>query len=206
MQGGIPDGLRLIETARREADGRVALWPLHRARLMRSADVLGWRLDLDAVEDAVAVLPSGAVQRLRLTAAPGVIEAVAPALPPTPERWRVAVLPGRLDSGDAWLRLKSTRRARHDAARAALPEGVDEGLWLNEDGAVCEGTITNIFLRRGDVLLTPPVRCGLLPGVLRQSLLDAGRAVEAVLNPADLTPGAVFVGNALRGLIPADLV
>ena len=54
-------------------------------------------------------------------------------------------------------------------------------------------------------MLTPPLTSGLLPGVLRQSLLDQGAAREAVLLPGDLERGDLFMGNALRGLIPARL-
>jgi para-aminobenzoate synthetase/4-amino-4-deoxychorismate lyase len=57
--------------------------------------------------------------------------------------------------------------------------------------------------RRG-VLLTPPLASGALPGVLREDLLAAGQAVEAVLWPDDLTHG-FLLGNALRGLIPVRL-
>ena len=47
---------------------------------------------------------------------------------------------------------------------------------LNERGEVCEGTITSVFVDIGDgALLTPPLRCGLLPGVLRGEMLDAGK-------------------------------
>ena len=83
----------------------------------------------------------------------------------------------------------------------------DEVILLNERGEVCEGTITNIFADPGDgVLLTPAPACGLLPGVLRGELLDGGRAREAVLGPADLMDAkGVFVGNSLRGLVPARL-
>ena len=56
------------------------------------------------------------------------------------------------------------------------------------------------------MLLTPPLACGLLPGVLRARLLREGRAREAVLRPADLAARRLFVGNSLRGLIPARLV
>ncbi|MGB8622576.1 MAG: aminotransferase class IV, partial [Paracoccaceae bacterium] len=105
-----------------------------------------------------------------------------------------------------WLGVKTTRRALYDAARAALPDGLDELLYLNQRGEVCEGTITNIFFETGQGLLTPPLSCGLLPGVLRAELLAQGRAREAVLRPADLgTARAVFVGNSLRGLIRAEI-
>jgi 4-amino-4-deoxychorismate lyase len=83
----------------------------------------------------------------------------------------------------------------------------DEVILLNERGEVCEGTITSIFADPGDdVLVTPALTSGLLPGVLRAELLDTARAHEAVLGPADLMDAKnLFVGNSLRGLIPARL-
>lgn len=90
--------------------------------------------------------------------------------------------------------------------RAAMPQGADEVILRNERGEICEGSITSLFLRKNGRMLTPPLSSGLLPGVLRQSLLDAGRAEERVLHPADLEGGKLFMGNALRGLIPARLV
>jgi para-aminobenzoate synthetase/4-amino-4-deoxychorismate lyase len=54
-------------------------------------------------------------------------------------------------------------------------------------------------------LLTPPARLGLLPGVARRALIDEGRAREAELTLADLE-GGFLIGNALRGLMRAELV
>jgi 4-amino-4-deoxychorismate lyase len=105
----------------------------------------------------------------------------------------------RLASDDPWLRVKSTRRAAYDAARAALPAGLDEVLFLNERGEVCDGTITTVFFDRGAGLRTPPLSCGLLPGVLRAEM----SVPEEVLLARDLPRVRLWVGNALRGLIPA---
>ena len=63
-------------------------------------------------------------------------------------------------------------------------------------------TITNIFFDRGQGLRTPPLRCGLLPGVLRAELA----CPEEVLTLSDLPRTRLWVGNALRGLIPARLI
>ena len=112
----------------------------------------------------------------------------------------------RLSSGDPWLGVKTTERRVHDAARAALPEGVDEAVLLNERGAVGDGTITTVFLERGGGLVTPPLSAGALPGVLREALLAEGRCREAELGLADLREGRLLVGNSLRGLLPARLV
>lgn len=91
-----------------------------------------------------------------------------------------------------------------------MPSGVEERIFLNERGEVCEGTITNVFVQNGNRLLTPPRSSGLLPGILRAELLDTGsplQAVEAVLTVSDLQSAeGLFCGNALRGLIPATLV
>jgi 4-amino-4-deoxychorismate lyase len=198
-------GLLLIETfARRE--GRFVRLAGHLARMERTARALGFPFDEAAIERALAAIPDGDPLRVRLTVdAHGAPDVQAAPLAPGPDVWRVAIHEQRLDPDDPWLRVKTTARARYDRARAALPDGVDEWLFLNDRGEVCEGTITNLFLRREGTLLTPPVGSGLLPGVLREELLARG-AVERVLRPADLAGGEVLLGNSLRGLAPAEIV
>ena len=78
-------------------------------------------------------------------------------------------------------------------------------LFLREDGLVTEGSFTNLFVERGGVLLTPPARLGLLPGVLREHLIAEGRAREGELTLERLA-GGFWIGNALRGLMRAVLV
>lgn len=192
-EGGREPGLRLIETVL--WDGAVApRWPLHRARLRRSAALLGW--------DCPEVAPGGpdhpARLRLTLGAAGDAVWEVHP-LPAPRAEWRLGLATARLSAQDPWLSVKSTRRALYDATRAALPEGLDEVLFLNERGEVCEGTITTVFFDRGQGMRTPPLSCGLLPGVLRAEL----GCPEEVLQPEDLPRVRLWVGNALRGLIPA---
>lgn len=206
IPGPIPRGLSVFETMRREADGHIALWPLHLARLRRGCAAVGFPLDEARLAGALEALSQGTVLRTRLAVddAGGVTVTHAP-LPANPPVWRVILSDLRLNRTDPWLRLKSSHRPLYDAARAALPPGVDEALLMNAEGELCEGTITSLFLRRDGRLLTPPLDCGLLPGVLRESLLRAGAAVETVLRPEDLQGGDLVCANALRGLIPARL-
>jgi para-aminobenzoate synthetase/4-amino-4-deoxychorismate lyase len=77
-------------------------------------------------------------------------------------------------------------------------------LLVDDEGRLTEGSWTSIFVERDGVLLTPPLALGLLPGVLRRSLIEAGRAREAELSAGDLAQG-FQIGNALRGLMPAVL-
>ena len=87
----------------------------------------------------------------------------------------------------------------------AQGEGAAEALLVRADGLVTEGSYTSAFVERDGELLTPPAALGLLPGVLRRSLIEAGRAREAELTLDDLANG-FFIGNALRGLVPARLL
>jgi para-aminobenzoate synthetase/4-amino-4-deoxychorismate lyase len=80
--------------------------------------------------------------------------------------------------------------------------GTDEVVFLNEHGEVAEGARSNVFVRRGSRLLTPPLGAGLLNGCLRAEMVERGEAEEARLMPADLD-GEVWFGNSLRGLVRA---
>lgn len=192
--GADTPGLKLIETMLWDG-ARVPRWPLHLSRLMAGAAALGW-----AVPEVSVAGPQGEAARLRLTLdRAGVVEVEAGAVPPARSVWRLGLAAERLRSDDPWLGIKSTRRAVYDRARAGLPAGLDELVFLNERGEVCDGTITTIFFDRGAGLRTPPLACGLLPGVLRAELDCA----EEVLMAEDLPRVRLWVGNALRGLTAA---
>ncbi|MDZ4311186.1 MAG: aminotransferase class IV family protein [Cypionkella sp.] len=206
LAGAGAAGLKLIETLAWDGAALVRL-PLHLARLRRSAQALGWGCDLSAVEAALmAAVPVGAA-RMRLTLeSEGRFEVQAAALPAGKPEWRVGLATTRLTSDDPWLTVKSTNRAAYDAARANLPDGLDEVIFRNERGEVCDASITTVFFDQGDGLCTPPLSCGLLPGVLRAEMLAAGAVREAVLRADDLENVRLWLGNSLRGLIPALFV
>lgn len=206
--------LRLIETLGWRAAAGFPRLDRHIARLTRSADALSFACDPDAVlaalEDAVVEF-RGACARLRMTLdRDGRVEVTAAVhqdLGPEAE-WRATIATQRLDPAEPLLAHKTTARDVYDAARAeAAAMGVEEAIFLNDRGELCEGGITNIFVEMGDVLLTPALDCGLLPGCLRAELLASGRACEAVLTTDDLRCAERwYLGNSLRGLIPARLV
>lgn len=204
MESALSDGacdpeLRLIETMLWDGTGFPRL-ALHLARLERSAEALGWAQP-SGVAAALSAM-SCEPRRVRLTMdRAGAVQVRAQALPPAALRWRVALADDVLSSVDPWLRLKSTRRALYDRARAVLPAGLDEVLFLNERGEVCEGAISTLFFDRGQGMRTPPLHCGLLPGVLRAEL----GVPEEVLMAEDLAHVRLWLGNALRGLIPAEM-
>jgi 4-amino-4-deoxychorismate lyase len=201
-EGGRDPGLMLIETLGWDGSALIRA-DAHLARLERSAHALGWSCDPEAAHNA---LLSGrdAPERLRLTLdRTGRIKVTAGPLVPSPLPWRLALATARLTSTDPWLGIKSTRRAAYDAARATLPATIDEVLFLNERDEVCDGSITTVFFDRGQGLCTPPLMSGLLPGVLRETMIADGHVREEALAVDDLPHVRLWVGNSLRGLMPA---
>jgi len=56
------------------------------------------------------------------------------------------------------------------------------------------------------VRFTPPLECGLLPGVFREELLEQGAIRERVLSRSEVASAArVWLVNSVREWIPAEL-
>jgi 4-amino-4-deoxychorismate lyase len=201
-----PEGTEIIETLGWHPDTGVRFADLHLARMGRTAAVLGFRFDADIAQSLLHGLASLQPLRCRLALAAGAMTLTTAPVPPTPPRWRVGIAAERLVSNDPWLAHKTTQRTLYDNARANLPAGQDEWLFLNERAEVCEGAISNVFVTLADgTRVTPPLTCGLLPGILRQTLL--GQYVEQIVTLDDLRQAtAIHMGNALRGLIPCDFI
>lgn len=199
----------LIETMAFDPATGIELLELHLERMKESARALGFSFDRHALRNAIHALcfDLDAPSKVRLVVSKGGAHALeAGAMPATLESLTCAVLPLPVSEGDWRLRHKTTDRAFYEAGLAAARQaGAGEALFVRDDGLLTEGTFTNLFVERDGMLLTPPAGLGLLPGVLRRSLIDAGRAIEADLTLDDLADG-FLVGNALRGLIPARLL
>ncbi|MBM2712293.1 aminotransferase class IV family protein [Mesorhizobium caraganae] len=216
-EGALRDGntadFDLIETMRWEPSQGFLRFERHLARLYGSAEELGFACDPQRVGEVLANTV-GAQQtalrtRLVLRRNGEVTAAAQPYEPLAADKvWRLQLARVRLSSTDTLLRHKTSRRQLYTHARSEyLVTQADEVLLANERGEICEGTITNVFADFGDgVLMTPRLDCGLLPGVLRAELLDEGRVQEAIYSYDELKSAkAIFVGNSLRGLIPATL-
>jgi len=205
-------GFELVETLRLE-EGRYPLLDLHLERLQASARSLGFACALVSVSAALSAEAAArpkALFRVRLTLAHnGSCRVEVSALREEPGKsWRVCLASEALPADDYLLRHKTTARARYDRTLAGLAArpALFDAIFLNRRGEVCEGARSNVFVERDGVLLTPPLACGLLPGVMRRTLLESGRAVEQVLRREDLLQApALYVGNALRGLLPVVL-
>lgn len=197
----------LIETMAFDPVEGMPMLELHLARLGRSADALGFRFDRhgfrNELQAATFALNKPARVRVLLGAEGDIAIEVSARLSWPQAIVPVAVVPRRASADDLRLHHKTTDRSIYDAALRA--GGTFEVLMTDEEGYLTEGTFSTIFVEEGERLLTPPVSRGLLPGILRQSLIDMGEAVEADLTPRDLE-GGFFIGNAARGMVAATLV
>jgi para-aminobenzoate synthetase/4-amino-4-deoxychorismate lyase len=139
------------------------------------------------------------------------VTSTAIVLPTKDTVWRFVISDQRLDEKDPLFYHKTTRRQFYDREmeRQKALTGCDEVIFLNKKGELTEGTRTTLFIELDGRLFTPALACGLLPGTLREELLDLPRVVasEAVLSPQDLlSADRIYLGNSVRGLIRAELM
>jgi branched-chain amino acid aminotransferase len=71
-------------------------------------------------------------------------------------------------------------------------QGAFEGIMLNDEGHVCEGTTSNIFIIKNKVLITPPISEYVLAGVTRKVILDIAKSQEIT------TKEEIFTANDIE--------
>lgn len=209
------DGPPLLIESMRFDGVRLPLLDRHLDRLARSAAYFDYPFEerhlRRHVDAAVADYDMETVLKVRATLDQwGRVEVEATPIEERQEDpWRLIVADQRIDTDDPFFYHKTTHRGVYDRALAtARKKGADEAILLNQDENVTEGTYSNVFVREGDKLWTPPVDCGLLPGVYREHVIDTQDHVEErVLGLDDLQKAdAIYCCNAVRGWCEAELV
>ena len=125
----------------------------------------------------------------------------------TPVRLQLATRPLAEAHGE-WVRFKTTRRAHYAAFAPAPGSGIFDTVLFNAEGEITESTFGNLAMQMDDGRwLTPPLACGLLPGVGRAVALREGRVQEGIVRVQDLhrVRRWAFI-NSLRGWLDAELV
>jgi len=116
--------------------------------------------------------------------------------PETYERGlRVLLAKGRRNERSPTSRLKTLNcldsvLARLEARRA----GADDALWLNTSGQLACLTAANLFVALGPEVYTPPVSCGVLPGITRQCVLELLAAEGVTVRQQGLAANAQGLG------------
>lgn len=201
----------------RSRDGRIHRLDAHLARLRAALQKL--RIPEPPDLEARLLAAAGPGERaLRLTVTrgpaahglvprgevePTVVVTSGP-IPPPPPALTAIVATGRKNERAAGAGLKLLGYAEAVLALwEAHDAGADEALFLDTEGHLAEATASNLFLVHGGRVRTPPIGCGVLPGVTRDSVIELGGATEEILWPDDLA-GAdeAFLTSTLRGVVP----
>lgn len=134
--------------------------------------------------------------------------------PPYPERFQTDGIVARfcdqrLAINPGLAGIKHLNRLEQVLARAEWQdEDIQEGLMLDYDGQVIEGTMSNVFLIKQDVLYTPVLNNAGIAGIVRQIVmelasLNAIPCLEASLDRSGLMAAdGLFVCNSLIGIWP----
>jgi len=106
--------------------------------------------------------------------------------------------------------IKTTNKLLNITASIYASEnGLDNCLLLNDSKNVVEALQGNLFMLKGNTLVTPPVSEGCLNGVMRKQILSLARNIEnlevleAVISPFDLQKAdELFITNVIKGIQP----
>ncbi len=227
---GLAYGDGLFETLRVGADGRVPLWPRHRARMLAGARRLAIPLAAQGLERTLAAQlrdhdAEAGVVKLVLTRGSGGRGYLPPEQPePTLfgqwfplteepcDHLRHGVEIGLCDTvlpDDPFAGLKHLNRLPQVAARAeAGRHGWREGLLLDRHRCPVEATSMNLFAVFGNLLWTPSLERAGVAGVARDWLLDIARdqgwQVDVRARPLSHLRRAdgIFLTNSIVGLLP----
>lgn len=201
----------LLETLLYEDGTGWFLLTRHLQRLSQSAAYFDFAIDLDSIQkqlDDLAGSLSAGPQRVRLRVGRRG-EVTLEATPLSSLETRVPlrlILAGKpIDADNVFLYHKTAQREVYDSRRTARTGCDDVVLW-NPQGYVTETTIANLVVEKRGRLVTPRVACGLLSGVFREHLLEAGIIAEDVVTIDDLRRSPrVFAINSVRRWMPAVL-
>ncbi|MDP8299740.1 MAG: aminotransferase class IV [Candidatus Tantalella remota] len=206
---------QLLETILWE-NGNFFLLKLHLERLKKSSTALSFALDGDllllSLKDQARSFSDNKKYRVRLVLdAAGTfritsseMEAILPDVPV-----RIRLSDKRVDNRVELLQHKTTDRDLYnEELTAGREQGYFETIFLNERNELTEGCISNILIEKNGMLYTPPVSCGLLPGVYRNYLLTSLEPAiqKKVLFEEDLlNSDNIYIINSVIKQVPALL-
>lgn len=207
-------------------DGKPVWAQEHEERLIRHAEVLKLRFDIDLSATISALLHKNNFTqgryaiRTTLTRGTGqrglappdnpqptVIMTASPA--PEPARTVRAVIAQtvRRNEHSPLSRIKSLNYGDNLLAlMEAKDKGADDAIMLNTAGHVCCATTSNIFIREQGRYLTPPLADGVLDGITRARFIADNNAVEESFDVNRLRAAeTIILTNSVAGMREAVL-
>lgn len=126
---------------------------------------------------------------------------------------KTVVVDIRQNEGSPIPHLKSLNFLNNILAREeARQKGADEGIMLNNQGLVAEGTMSNLFMVKGETIATPALETGLLPGITRALVIGLAQEIghpvqERKISLSELLEAEeCFLTNSLMEIMPVSNV
>jgi len=191
-------GYGLIETMR-VRDGRIPFLERHLARLGRSLGELGLSKPSQDVIALVRPFAATGDAVLRVEVRDGRASVTVREVPtPGPPAVITASEPHQ-----PYPHKSTERDCFVDAGREAEVAEADDALLLTPEGWVAEGTVWTVCWWDGELLRTPALDLGILPGIGRAHVLElVQRAEQGRYRKQALAGTSLFLTNAVRGIVP----
>jgi len=93
-----------------------------------------------------------------------------------------------------------------------IDKGYNEALFLNTDGYLSEGAVSNIFFIKNGIIFTPKIKCGILPGIVRKFVVENSFSIGFEIQEGEYTYGelmeaeGVFITNSVMGIMKVNKV
>lgn len=193
-------------------NGKIFLLDEHLKRLNQAAEYFLFKFDFTQLssrlnEKLSEADPAKKYKLKLLLTKQGRIKIELADFPANPEKIKIKLSVNITSSADKFRYFKTSNRKMYDDEySAAVKKGFFDIIFMNEKNQITEGAITNLFIRKGNEWITPPVNCGLLPGVFRQYWLKENPAVkEKIILDNDLKAAdEIILTNSLRKTIKVD--
>tara|TARA_B100000686_G_scaffold333188_1_gene398841 strand:- start:976 stop:2700 length:1725 start_codon:yes stop_codon:yes gene_type:complete len=204
------DNFDLLETMRWSSGEGVVNFSGHINRLRSSAEYFDFKFVLQEIEKAVSDATSSLRPhdyRIRLTLSKdGLAHVHCEEFNTVSSEVDIVLASKAIDVKNPFLYHKTTNRKIYEDAAISATQS-QEVILFNSKGYVTESTIANLVYSLDDILYTPPVRDGLLPGTMREKLLGEGKIMERSLSIDELSEVSdFFLISSLRGWRRAKLV
>jgi len=81
------------------------------------------------------------------------------------------------------------------AKMEATDAGAHEAICLNSSGFVVEGVAENIFIVSGEIVTTPPISAGCLPGLTRELVKNIAEKLGYKVKEENITPTQLYIAD-----------
>ena len=213
----------LIETMQLTANEGIKHLALHLNRMERSSNELNFQFDrqriMSALESIVEPIVNtesmrSLIVRLLIDHFGNFSIATKPLSEDSLDCAQYAVVSNlTIDSKDLMRQHKTTLRRQFEADLLRQQNrnrdvNIYDTIYKNEIGNFAEGSYNTLYIEmEKGPLITPPLAAGVLPGILRQALIDSGEAITAEISEEMLhNAKQVWLGNSVRGLVRVNVL